>query len=231
MKKSIVLSVFVGAAILLAFGFMRAGKSQEQTTKPLPEVTFVGVDLENVTTTNALTTVLSAAHLPGGIVVRSDCNEDSKYSFNLSGVKLKDSLNIIVSTNPQYKRSADRGVVNLVPDTGVPPLLESRIAELNVQNAATLNEALYKLLSMPDVQQHIAVLRLTPGLTRLGLSDLQRPSSSSERSSKNRTIKRTKITVREALNAIATEFGQGVWEYRERNCGGQTQFQVQFLVQ
>jgi len=184
---------------------------------------------DRVNTTSALTMALSSAGIPGGIVTVSGCGEDVTYIFRSSGVTLRDVLNAIVATNPQYAWRINRGAINVTPKRGYPSLLNLRISELNVREARSVDEALSQILVIPEVQKRIHELNLKRGFMRIGMRDLRRPGSVGA-SEPHYNFSLRNVTFREALNAIARAHGRAVWEYRERHCDGKVEFQIQFLV-
>jgi len=139
------------------------------------------VDLDNVTLVNALTRTLSAAQVPGGIVITTICGDQPKYVVTPSGPTLGDALNSIVTVAPQYRWYVQKGVVNLTPASGNPPLLDLRIAEFKVTGPRTVEETVGQLLKMPKVQEGIARLNLVSGGGHIGISELHRPGSELEK--------------------------------------------------
>jgi hypothetical protein len=184
---------------------------------------------DSITTTNALTMALSTAGVPGGIATLTQCGEDAKYMFAPTGATLKDVLNGIVSTNPEYTWQLNHGVVNVFPLNGEPALLQQNVRSLDVREAVSIHEIVRQVLSRPELQKRIAQLHLSEGYKRIGMSDLKRPGSIGATEPRY-SLRLKNVTLREALNAIAVAHGKAVWEYRERHCNGGAEFQLQFLV-
>jgi hypothetical protein len=181
-----------------------------------------------ISTTNALTSALRAAEAPGGIASVGYCGEDATYPFGQSGPTLGDVLREIVRTNPHYTWRVKNGVVNVYPVEGDPALLKLVIGRIDIRKVYSVDDAVGRLFSLPEVQKRIRELNLTPGFVRLGMSDLSRSGISVTAKEQHYDLRN--VTVREALNSIARRHGKAVWRYRENSCNGKTEFQIQFLV-
>lgn len=203
-----------------------------QTSKSSPSEEILkrkAVTRSNERTTNALTTALSTAGVPGGIATVTGCGEDVRYGFPSPGATLRDALNAIVATNPEYAWRLENGLINVFPRSGDPLFLALRISQLKVSEARSLDEALSEILALPEVQGRVVQLHMSEGYRRIGMSDLRRPGSAPI-NERRYSISLRNVTLREALNAIARLHGRAVWEYRERHCNDKTEFQIQLLV-
>lgn|SRR5262245_33469605 len=188
------------------------------------------IDLDQVTTINAVTSALNAAHVPGGIATITNCGPES---FNLTpaGSTLGDVLDSIVAANPQYKWHVDDGVVvNLVPASNEPTLLDAAIANFEGEYGKTQDDILQKLLSMPEVKEARTRLHLREGFTEIGFRPLARPGFEGPEPTKGFALHLRNTTVRDVLNALARAHGSAVWSYQEKRCGGQKEFSITFLV-
>src|SRR5262249_6415978 len=132
--------------------------SKEALQRPIGNISFKRSEI-----INALTQALQIARLPGGVVRMEDLKSPDQESF-LAGPGLGDLLRKITDVTPTYRWSIEDGVVNLVPATREPALLNLQLKEFNVGNAQSLYEALNLLLAKPEVQKQIADLKLNTGL-------------------------------------------------------------------
>jgi hypothetical protein len=213
----------------LSQGYLGQIRSAESDNKSLDRS--VGrQNFEGLTTTGALLMSLTIADVPGGIAVRQGCSDPKRPLFKQSGPTLRNALDSIVAADPTYKWTSNRGVVNLVPSAGDPPLLKLRIRKFYIQNASTAREVVDQLLMMPEVRKHALELGLRAGYVRLGMSDLGRSAGTSKPVSKL-TLKVENVTIREALNEIARAHGTAVWAYTERRCHPRNEFSVDLLRQ
>src|SRR5262245_12108745 len=187
------------------------------------------VDLNNVSLVNAFTRTLDAAHVPGGIAIKTLCGDQPNYLLRPSGPSLGGALDSMVSAAPQYRWHLRKGVVNVVPTAGNPPLLDLPIAQFKVNDPLTVEEMVGRLLRMTVVKEAIGRLNLVIGGGQIGISELRRPGFVDEKSH-GITLDIRNATVMEALNAIAKAHGSAVWEYREQNCDGRNEFSIQFLI-
>jgi hypothetical protein len=190
-----------------------------------------GIDLKDVSTINAVTSALNAAHVPGGVVTISTCGGERSHNLTPLGPTLRDALDSIVIADPQYRWYIDQGVVNFVPANDEPTLLNGVIANFKVESDKTLDLIVGELLALPEVKEAATGLNLSQGFTEIGISSLERPGYSKKEEKKGCDFDLQTISVREALNAIARARGKAVWSYQEKRCNGVKEFSIRFLVQ
>lgn len=188
-----------------------------------------GIDLENTTLINATTRTLRRADLPGGIAIVESCSRDINYSFAPSGLTLRDVLDSIVSRDSRYRWQIEEGVVNIIPVTREPELLNTRLARFSVERV-TVNEAVSRLFAIPEVRSRMIELNLNQRSRQVGFGNLDRPGETPVSTTPLYTVNQANVTVREALNAIARAHGSAVWAYTEHRCGTNA-FSIDFLVQ
>ena len=223
---------FAGFTIigLLALSISGHTAQVSQSSDEILKRQVAGINLNDVTTINAMTSLLSGAGVPGGIAIVTECGEDIRYTFASSGSTLRNTLDAIVSANPQFSWQVSDGVVNVSPLAGDPPLLSLTIGELRLNGAHSTDEAANQLFAIPEIQKRLAELHLSYGYTRFGIRDLKRPGSAPDKEEQRYNLTLKNVTVRDALNAIARAHGKAVWLYRERHCNGSTEFQINFPV-
>lgn len=205
----------------------RGHASQSSSDGALNRNAMIGTG--KTTAVNAFVTALRTAGVPGGIAAVSQCGDDRQYVFSASGPTLEDVLRNIESTDRRYTWNIINGLVNILPVEGDPSLLKLRIKKLHINNVSSIDEAANQLFSAQQVRNEALKLRLTPGLTRIGMSDLKRVEAT-QPAAQQHDLTISDLTVRESLSAISRANGKAVWEYRERHCNGKAEFQVQFVV-
>jgi hypothetical protein len=177
--------------------------------------------LLKIPTASLFTQLLLAAKQPGGIAIASSCAEPALQTLFSEDAPLNGKLKEIVTVDPQYRLENQAGVINLVPRrVSDLPFLKLRIAKFEVKQAGSVNEALDKLLSVPEVKQQAA---FGPRLLRggLGFVSLSNPFD----------VRCNNCSMREALNAIAHAQGQAIWVYKQIQCGaGHQYYSLDFLV-
>jgi hypothetical protein len=188
-----------------------------------------GINLNRVTTMNALTSALSAAHVPGGVATITACELET-YNLAPVGSTLGDVLDAIVVANPQSRWFNDDGVVNLVPSSNEPTLLDAKIANFHGNYGKTQDDMLQKLLAMTEVKEAATRLQLSEGFTEIGLRPLSRPGFEPAEEAKGYALHLHNTTLREVLNALVRAHGSAVWSYQERRCGGPKEFSLTFLA-
>jgi hypothetical protein len=181
-----------------------------------------------VTTREALLEVLRSQGVPGGIVMLSQCDEPPRHR-RPSGSSLHELLNSIVAADPQYQWQIESRAVNLTPNGYVSVFLEVRIARFRAANVRTPNEALGKLFETPEVQKAMTDPAIGSRLLRGGIGYYD-PNPDASGSIKTFSVSRNSVTVREALNAIASAHGRAMWTHRENNCRGVHSFELDFSV-
>jgi hypothetical protein len=168
---------------------------------------------------------LSSTRVPGGIVTVLGCEANpTTQTQSLPEATLREALDAIVQTDPGYQWQINSGVVNLVPASNEPALLNVRINRLRVKNATSINKALGKLYALPEVRAAIAELQLSEAVRFI------KELKSLEQEPSQYSIECEGVTVREALNAIVRAHGRAVWQYKERHCDGKVEFSIDFVV-
>jgi hypothetical protein len=184
-----------------------------------------GADLEYASTTQAFSKALFQAGAPGGIARTSGCEWDGViHRWQPLGSSLRDVLDGIVKTDPQYRWSVEDEVINVLPVAGEPALLKTHIAEFKVENVAWASSALSKLIAMPEVRASLNRLGLNETL-KAGVFPAPNPMKA------GRIVQCNNVTLREALNVIARVFGNAVWFYKEDHCTGKDEYSIDFIVE
>lgn len=221
MKVILFTSYFVVASYLTCIGLARA----QHATKANSHASLLGAPpalSEELTAEEAFVNTLVNAALPGGFVSKSVCNtEAAKRSFSTADLPLVEALNLITRLDPGYRWHFEQGVVNLIPVTGEPELLRTRIREYRVDEVANARFAINQLLNLLEVRQAASRLKLKEGIDFGGLSSSRDLKLS---------VHCQNVTVREALNAITRAHGRAIWRYSEWHCNGEIQFAVNLRV-
>jgi hypothetical protein len=182
-------------------------------------------NLEEVTASQAALNTLISAGAPGGIATSLDCSTPETYTFKPSNSSLRAVLESIVSTDTQYEWEIKDGVINVIPRSGEPQFLSTHIPKLKIKEE-TINEALSKLLEIPEVRQ------LLPSLGRRYIQTGVYPFNSDgspPKEAKKISVSLKDVTVREALNAIARKHGSVVWMFTQKRCGEAGFFSIQWF--
>jgi len=180
-----------------------------------------GDELKHLSTPDAFYSSLNRAGAPGGMVRILNCRTDNfKQAWRPQNSPLSYVVNALVSADPRYRWEVEGGVVNLLPATGEPALLQTRINKFSVKDVLSASVALDRLLALPEVIKRMHKLHLEPGLALV--NDLSGPHP------RRFSVSRDGGTLRQALNAIAREQGLEVWQYVETHCGGRNEVVVRF---
>ncbi len=184
-----------------------------------------GATLQNVMVDQAVVNALLNAGAPGGVAV-SNCNESMTHNFFPRDSSLRGILDSIVYTDPRFTWEIKDNVINVLPANGLPPFLATRISKFDIPQAESPNEALTKLLALPEMQR--AQLNLGPRAVQGGVYVFCPGCPPKE--GKKISVSLKDATVRECLNAIASAHGNAVWRFRQSECGGRKSFSLDFAA-
>ena len=170
------------------------------------------------TTAEAFHASLNRARVPGGMVTIVGCQEDTlKRNWKPQGQALGQVLNEIVGADRSYRWETQDGAVNLLPTSGEPPLLQTRIGEFSIKTNSSL-DALSELEKRTEMKEAMINLHLQGGLTIIMYS----PSPTEF------SVRFKGGTLRQALNSIAVSRGTDIWTYREIHCGERNEATIKF---
>lgn len=214
-------------AVLLAFSFSGTLSQRVKEQDRLLGKALVNVNLRNTTVNDALAQALRGAGMPGGIVMTRDCEQIRTHSLTPLKPSLRALLDAIVSAEPGYTWELNQGVVNLLPRDGGSPFLKTVIPRLEIRDAANLDDALEELLSAPEVQSQAGRYlgsRLIQGRVYGFSLQGQRVNAGMKLS-----LSAKNITVREALNKLASAHGTAVWLFIQSKCDGRRIYSIDFV--
>jgi len=221
--NSLAASIVIGLLAPVTFGEV-AQIINDKSANDILERRVAGSDLLNLTTTDAFSKSLAAARVPGGIARILSCEDEVlKQAWRPLNSPLRAVLDSIVLSDPRYRWQLEDGVVNLIPVSGEPALLQVRVTEFHVENAETVYYALSQLIGLPEVKKGMAELQLSQGLGPLVIPSSPRAARF--------TVHCQDVTLREALNAIVRAQGRAVWLYTQRHCSGGDEINIEFTVQ
>jgi hypothetical protein len=216
-----VLMICIVGSLFLSIVFAQPKKMQEDASEVILQRKVPGSDMEFLSTRNAFHSSLWLTHVPGGMATIVDCEPDTlMQSWKPSNAALGQVLDALVATDPRYRWQMQDGVVNLLPATGEPALLRTRLTQFDIKDVASAREALSLLLALPEVKQGMRDLHLKPGIAIITGSSQPNPPKAS--------VRQQGGTLRQALNAIALAQGRAIWEYTERHCDGQNEVVIRF---
>jgi hypothetical protein len=207
--------------LLLMTGRDASPSTQEDASEDILQRKVPGDELEFLRTTDVFYASLGRTRVPGGMVRLVDCEEDTLLqSWRPLDSPLRQVLHTMVAKDPRYTWKIQDGIVNLLPATGEPALLKTRLNEFHVEDISSAREALSWLLALREVKKRMRDLHLKPGIAIIvGGSGLNPPKFS---------VKQTGGTLHQALNAIAHAQGSAIWEYIEIHCDGKNEVVIRF---
>lgn len=223
------------AGILLVTAFCACFGQQEAT--PTPGTAGIGmrplshdVDIEAESLDVAAEHLMSAFHVPGGVVTVEGCPAPPARSFGLRrGTTLNEALDVLVrefggrvTTGP--------GFLNIWSDKATPPLLATRIQSLEWRRGTPAESVLGQVLDSPELTLRAGELGLTRALEFGGQSMINPRAPDSEPPSVEQPLRIEGATLLDALNSLAVSQGSVVWGYVEHVCGSHRSWTVHLLV-
>ena len=214
-------------AVSIAIGMLTLSvlaQTKQVTLSPGEEVLerqVQGSEVELYTTPGACVLSLRRAGVAGGVAKLNNCETDKPLQvWNPMGAPLRQVLSSLIQTDPRFVWEFQNGVVNLLPATGEPLLLQTRIARFRVENSYRAREALSHLLALDDVRRGMEDVPLKDGIAIIKSLESPHPTAFS--------VECKDVTLREALNTIARAQGHAVWEYIETHCNGRDDVIIRF---
>jgi len=158
---------------------------------------------------------------PGGLVFSSNVDPNTRFKLSPSTLALRDVLDAIVRSEPQYEWNIFDGVVNLDPIREQTPLLNTQLGNVTIENAT----ALHMVDTIEDAPE-IRRASLSLGFANSGAKEYDGPVGQTVAS-----IYCHNCSLRDALNEIVRANGRAVWFYREYEVSGKKYFALGLLFQ
>jgi hypothetical protein len=172
----------------------------------------------------AVVSLLTTARVPGGVATVHACAErPSRAPTVPAGMPISAALDLVTATGGYYRWQDTDGLVEVLPAAGVPALLQTKIAHLELTDLENAVLSVGELLAHPAVARNAAALGLDRRSGEIGMSPLPRvrkPHTARPGAAKN-------LTMLEALDWIVRQDGSSVWSYDEYpGCGGRGEVRV-----
>ena len=182
----------------------------------------------------ALVPFLQFAGVSGGMVVTQGCDDNTPFVY-WSAVQgtIRQALNDFQANNPEYRWELRGGTLDLVPAAGIPPLLATKIRRFNLQTTdqqTSAGAAFGMLMKLPEIQEAATVLHISKNMSVGG------PQAAWDYSSGKTpprpppprpvSVQLKDVSLQDALNALAKEYGHTMWTYWQRSCEGETTYTV-----
>jgi len=218
--KSLAISTMIIFLALVALGQTKKAPPQPPRESIL-ERPVLGDNSEYYEATDAFYASLGRARVPGGMIRIVKCGEDApKQIWRPAGSPLHQVLDGIVAADSRYKWEVQDGAVNLLPVAGEPALLNVQIDKFHVKKMTWAWDALSELVRLPEIEKARKELGLKPGIAFV--------LSSNPPWAKEFSVRLKGVTLRQALNAIATAQGSATWDYIEVHCGDRHEVVIRF---
>lgn len=168
--------------------------------------------------------LLRVGRLPGGVATVHTCAEQAPRAPAVpAGTPVSAALDLVTAASGYYRWQDADGVVEVLPATGVPALLQTKIARLELTDLSNVILSISELLGHPAVARSAAALGLDIRSAEIGMSPLPRVP----RPHRVQPGTVSNMTMLEALDWIVRQEGSSVWSYDEYPaCGGRAEVRV-----
>ena len=188
--------LITAAVVLLICGFSTSVDMAQQPAPPKIRVIDYHGDFTNL-----------MAALPNafGVTVGLELDAQARQSVRVSLLDptLPDVMNAIVQSSKKYTWRETNGLVEVWPTTGSNPLLETRISSFNAKDVSP-SEAFDQLVNLPEVQAAIKSMNLKR----------RAPDVPMKTTYNNFSVNLEGVSLRQALNKIASDSGIQIWVLR-----------------
>jgi|SRR5579859_7766882 len=214
MTMMIVASVFSGTACRA----QRASQDMLQTT--------ISLEHQVSSVSDQLNAIVTRARIPSGIESYSpDCNKKAERDFPSFNGTIADALQSVVSVDNSYSWHQEHGVLMIQANNRRPSVVDVVVRSFSFRRSDDVTKISGDLFTSPEVIQYKSEHKLRQLIHHLGFE------TSPMQSEKEETpILLKDVTVREALNVIATMDHPKVWIYRESSCDGRVSFSVTWTL-
>lgn len=187
---------------------------------------FESLERGPLTVRRAFVSALGAGYLPGGIEITEDCATQWVRIWPRDRTTVREAMNDILAARPDLVLDVSKeGAVHIRPRTTEGGVLDVVLSSVDIPDARDVRLPLNQLTESPEFQMRIKQLGLKEGRVHLGMSPMPSPGLPAPPPI---PLKLSKITVRDALNRLATLKGSAVWVYHEMACSGERVFTLTF---
>lgn len=163
---------------------------------------------------------------PGGLVIiPNSCDENLiAPEPTFSTVSLDENLKLLTQNNSNYTWKKNSNVINLLPVSIMPDILNVKIQEFKADNINNLTLTLDSILKMPEVTKKKTETKIKEGIYFGGLTSPPSKKEPIRMTFQNKTL-------HEILNEIVSKRNRGIWLYREYNYNNEKYFTLEFIAQ
>jgi hypothetical protein len=211
-----VASVFFLASLVLSQSSSALTGSQRSGNDSVLDRQINQLERGDRTIVEAARIVLGDSNTAGGVVVLFPCDKEITYTFGYPRTTLRSALDSIVRSAPDYQWFFDGKTINILPTTGEPPLLTTRMRHISIDSENSTASLVQALFQSPEVRDQLS----------LGIGTYDPEPGQRKKDKTKISLKET--TVRDALNSIAG-INNSVWLYQQWECREGSRVQVSFI--
>jgi hypothetical protein len=193
----------------------------------VPEIKGEGTQLEN------FMRLLNTVRLSGGIVtLHDDCSQGPKTPLSITArTKLESALTDAITFGSQSRWQIQEGVVNGLPLSGPPALLNIRIVNFEWNRSASPKTVLAELHDLPEFSEAIRDLALKEGPFEGGPGVMCIRGGCPQQHTTPTLQVEKDITLLDLLNRIVGGHRGTIWNYSEYSCSGEKQFRLGIVAE
>lgn len=219
------------AAMLVFIGALQAAVGHQSRSKKVPtEAELLARPVTNFPSTpltvhEAFQLALLGSGTPGGQIINEACTGGPHADLRSEGGSLKEVLDDIARADSEYEWVVEDGVVDLVPNSGVPDLLTLRLSAYDSGDATSIGTAGTFLFALPEVRARANELGIPKSAAGSGLYGMVRGRPPS---AEPLGVHLRDVTLLGVLNALVRANNRGIWIYREMHCETHNAFDINF---
>lgn len=186
----------------------------------------------NATSADALASLVAQAGIPGGIIsVYDQCKQPRRHRFSLHTATLQRGLDYVAGIDSSRIWVYRDGVILVGFKLADRTILRTVIGDLDIYPDDALSLSTQRFLEAAEVREQVKRAGLTQMSPELGFSSIRKKGQTPPDQPPALQPKHLhNTTLEDALNALASIRGTGVWHYEQFACGNKSSFRISWMV-
>lgn len=227
MKNCLSIVAILLAAPILVYTAQISGLSGGSTSLEPNKIVLPKLAVKHPTPA-IFSSVIAKAEVSGGVVaVRDSCAQDAEKTVSIAeGTPLSEALDQIALADGSSRWEVRDGVVNLLPLSDLPSLLQVQIKSFSWDKSASVQEVVAQLRVRPEILERAGSLGLREMPHEGGVGTICIRDCGKSEKTPDIQVEQN-VTLMTILNTIARAHKQAVWIYSEYHCNGGTRFRLE----